>query len=196
MTKEKMIQMELRKADLAADDGEMTVSGYAAVFDQPAVMWHDPYSGIDYKESVGAHAFDKADMSNVVLRYNHNDSCEILARTSNGTLTLEVDEKGLRIQAKLANTTLGRDVYELIKRKDITQMSFAFTVAPDGDVYDNKTYTRYINNIDRVFDVSAVDLPAYEGTSIEAVARGVRSAAREYQEMADTRRRIALLTMN
>ena len=75
-------------------------------------------------------------------------------------------------------------------------MSFAFTVAPDGDVYDSKTYTRYINNIDRVFDVSAVDLPAYEGTSIEAVARGVRSAAREYQEMADTRRRIAILTMN
>lgn len=127
MTKEKTIQMELRKADLAADDEEMTVSGYAAVFDQPAVMWHDPYSGIDYKESIGAHAFDKADLSNVVLRYNHNDSCEILARTSNGTLTLEADEKGLHIRAKLANTTLGRDVYELIKRKDITQMSFAFT---------------------------------------------------------------------
>ena len=154
MTKEKTIQMELRKADLAADDEEMTVSGYAAVFDQPAVMWHDPYSGIDYKESIGAHAFDKADLSNVVLRYNHNDSCEILARTSNGTLTLDVDEKGLCIRAKLANTTLGRDVYELIKRKDITQMSFAFTVAKDEWNDDEEMPVRTIVAVERLYDVS------------------------------------------
>ena len=89
-----------------------------------------------------------------------------MARTRNNTLQLTIDEFGLFIRAELADTTTGNDLYKLIKRGDIDKMSFAFTVLED--TYDRESRTRAINKIDKLFDVAAVDLPAYDGTSINA----------------------------
>ena len=121
-TRKMAVDMEIRKADLDAQDENLTVTGYAVVFNKPAVMWHDPYDDTNYYEVIDEKALDEADLSDVVMRYNHNDSSEILARTSNQTLNLIKDDSGLKIIAQLANTSFGRDVYELIKRKDISQM--------------------------------------------------------------------------
>jgi HK97 family phage prohead protease len=163
----------------AANDDEMVVEGYAAVFDQPAVLWE--YDGVQYRETIARGAFDGADLKDVPFKYNHSDNVMIMARTRNKTLTLKVDDKGLAIRASLANTTQGRDLYELIKRGDIDKMSFAFVVQTDE--YDRATHTRTIKKFKRLYDVAAVDLPAYDQTSISA--RNYFDAQNEVEKTAD-----------
>ncbi len=158
---------EIRLAELrtAADPGEeMIVEGYALIFDQPTVLYE--YNGIKYKEVVARGALDGADLSDVPFKYNHSNDVMIMARTRNKTLELRVDDKGLAIRARLAPTTAGKDLYQLIKRGDIDKMSFAFTVTDDS--YDRETHTRTILKIKKLYDVAAVDMPAYEQTSISA----------------------------
>lgn len=160
--------MQLRAADNAGD--KMTVEGYAAVFDQRTMIWESDYSGWKYYEEIDPGAFNGADMSDVILRYNHSDSAMILARTKNGTLRLSVDDVGLKISADIAPTTGGKDIYQLIKRGDINQMSFAFIVKADQTTRDDKLKEeiRRITAFETIVDVSPVDFPAYDGTSISA----------------------------
>ena len=177
-------KMEYRMSDLAAvaDSKEMIVTGYAIVFDTPTVVYTDP-DGNQYKEVVRKGAIDVATkMDNVVMRYNHYDSEQILARTSNKTLQLEVDDKGLKITAAIAPTTFGKDIYALIQRRDVSGMSFAFVC--DSDSYDYDGLTRYINHIGLIRDVSAVDIPAYDDSSLEVLKRGMDNAAKEAAEKA------------
>lgn len=160
----------------------MIVEGYAAVFNQETVLWE--YDGIQYKEIIAPGAFDGCDMKDVPFRYNHNDNVMIMARTRNKTLTLTVDEKGLAIRAILAPTTAGRDLYTLIQRGDVSQMSFAFQV--QTDTYDRATHLRTIQKFKKLYDVAAVDIPAYDQTSIGVVeqysARNYFEAQREAEE--------------
>jgi len=149
-------------APAGGDDGKMIVEGYAAILESPTVLFKDGET--EYKEVIDRHAFDECDMADVVFRYNHASNIVTLARTCNDTLSLAVDKKGLHIRAELADVTLGRDLYTLIQRGDVSKMSFAFTVREDS--YDSKTHTRRILKVDRVVDVSAVDFPAYDDTSI------------------------------
>lgn len=160
--------MELRAADNI--EGKMTVEGYAAVFDQRTLIWESDYSGWKYFEEIDPSAFSGADMSDVILRYNHSDSAMILARTKNGTLQLSTDGVGLKISADIAPTTGGKDIYQLIKRGDINRMSFAFIVKTDQVNRDEKAKeeVRRITGFDTIIDVSPVDFPAYDGTSISA----------------------------
>lgn len=162
--------MEYRALDVKASGDEMHVEGYAAIFNERALIWESEYSGYKYFEVISPGAFDGADMSNVVMRYNHSDETPLLARTTNNTLILDVDQRGLHISATLADTTVGHDVYTLIKRGDITKMSFAFSVAKESaeEDRDAKTYTRNIQQFGTIFDVAPVNFPAYEGTSLEA----------------------------
>lgn len=164
---------EIRSAQLnsADEEGKLTVQGYAAVFDKPTLIWESEYSGYKYFERVDPKAFEGADMSDVCFKYNHGDTAMILARTRNKTLTLDTDEHGLSIRADIAQTSTGRDVYELIRRGDLDKMSFAFTVEKEQVEYDEKakTCTRSILKFDKIFDVSAVDVPAYDGTEISTV---------------------------
>lgn len=166
--------IELRNMDIRASNDEgkiLHIEGYAAVFDDKTLLWESPYSGIKYYEQISRNAIDgNTDMHDVILRYNHSDSALILARTSNSTLRLTTDEKGIKFDADIAPTTAGKDVYQLIKRGDISKMSFAFSVDKEDWDTDNvaKTQTRTINHIDKVMDVSPVDFPAYDGTSVEA----------------------------
>ena len=152
---------ETRKLDIQfrAEDNEdkMEIKGYAVVFNSP-----ETYT---YTEVISEHALDDADMSDVVLRYNHNDSFMVLARTRNKSLQLEKDEKGLMIDATLQNDiTEHRNIFNAIKSGLIDKQSFAFTV--DEDEYDYDTDTRTITKIGKLFDVSVVDQPFYNATDV------------------------------
>ena len=156
---------EIRKLDMqfrAVEDTEqMEIKGYAAVFNSPETY--------DYTEVIDEKAFDETDMSDVVLRYNHNDSFMVLARTRNKSLNLSVDEKGLMIDATLQDDiTDHRNIYNAIKSGLIDKQSFAFTI--DEDEYDYDTDTRTITKIGKLFDVSVVDQPFYNSTDV-SIAR-------------------------
>lgn len=157
---------EIRKLDLQfraeeTEDNKMEIKGYAAVFNSP-----ETYS---YTEVIDSKAFDEADMSDVVLRYNHNDSFMVLARTRNKSLDLSVDEKGLYMDARLQDDiTEHRNIFNAIKSGLIDKQSFAFTI--DEDEYDYDTDTRTITKIGKVYDVSVVDQPFYNATDV-SIAR-------------------------
>lgn len=156
--------MELRAV---GEDGKMTIEGYAIVFEQPATH---KFGGRSFTETIKRGALDKTDMKNVPLRYNHNDNVMVMARTKNKSLRLTVDEKGLLIQADLIDTQSNRDLYKGIQERLLDQMSFAFTVADKGDTwtFGEKETTREVKNIDKLYDVSVVDAPFYESTSVYA----------------------------
>ncbi len=180
-------RVEIRSVEIRAAEGgseELHVEGYAAVFNQRTLLWESPYSGTKYYEIIDPGAVDaRTDISDVILRYNHSDSALILARSSNGTLTVTPDATGLKISARIAPTTAGKDIYQLIKRGDITKMSFAFAVDKESWESDQeaKTETRTIQHIRTVRDVSPVDFPAYDGTSISARGGG-NSVVEELKE--------------
>lgn len=160
------MKKEIRKLDLQfraedTEDGKMEIKGYAAVFNSPETY--------GYTEVIADTAFNEADMSDVVLRYNHNDSFMVLARTRNKSLDLNVDEKGLFIDATLQDDiTDHKNIFNAIKSGLIDKQSFAFVV--DEDEYDYDTDTRTITKIAKVFDVSVVDQPFYNATDV-SVAR-------------------------
>ena len=156
------------------DDGTdgLIIEGYAAVYDDVADI-----CGM-FKETIARGAFDSADMRDVPLKYNHVDNVPILARTRNKSLTLIADDKGLRIRAELLDTTDGVDMYKRIKAGLIDKMSFAFSIAEDGDEWTRKDGGKFrtITKFDRIFDVSVVDMPAYENTSIFARSKEIADA--------------------
>lgn len=156
---------EFRAAD--GENGEMYLEGYAIVFDSSATHKMTNYT---FTETIQRGALDNCDMSDVPLRYNHRDSFLVLARTRNRSLELMVDDRGLKIRAKLIDTSTNRDIYQSVKEGLIDKMSFAFTVAPEGDswTYGDNSANRTVTNINKLYDVSLVDVPFYDSTSIYA----------------------------
>lgn len=156
-----------------AEDGKI-VEGYATVFNQPYELWS--YDGYTVVEQIDAHAFDETDMSDVIMQYNHEG--RVFARVSNDTLTLEADDVGLHIRADLGGTELGRQLYEEIDGGYTDKMSFGFRVKEDKrEVTEdhetgNITVLRTITKIEKLYDVSAVSLPANDATSISARSFG------------------------
>lgn len=150
----------------------MVIEGYAAVYNTKADI------GGYFVETIAQGAFDGADMRDVPLKYNHMDAVPILARTRNKSLTVTPDKKGLKVRAELLDTTDGVDMYKRIKAGLIDKMSFAFSVKEDGDVWTKKEGIRYrtITQFDKIFDVSVVDTPAYEDTSIFARSKELADA--------------------
>lgn len=152
---------EIRLAEMRAIENEekMIVEGYAATFDSVTDLgWT--------KEVIDRGAFDGCDMSDVCMKYNHSDELLIMARTRNGSLQLAVDDIGLKIRAELIDTTQNKDLYKMIQARLLTKMSFAFVV--EEEMMDYETDTRRIMKISKLFDVSVVDVPAYESTEIYA----------------------------
>lgn len=145
----------------AQENEPYTVRGYASTF-EPYVLFN--IDGVDYSERIEPTAFDAADMSDVIFQYNHEG--RVFARQSNGTLELGVDAHGLAIKADLSSTAASREIYEDIRTGLTNKMSFAFTV--DSDHYDGESHTRVIDRIAKVYDVSAVSIPANPGTDISA----------------------------
>ena len=156
-------KIELRK-DEAAESDKMIIEGYAAVFDSETLIGSEDWG---FYESIDKRAFEGANMKDVPLKYNHSDAVPILARTRNKSLDLSVDDKGLFIRAELLDTTDSIDMYKRIKAGLIDKMSFAFTVKEES-FRDDKIPHRKILRFDRIFDVSVVDTPAYDDTSIYA----------------------------
>ena len=140
------------------------VEGYASTFDKYKMMTID---GVDYYEQIDRHAFDEADMSDVVFLRDHEG--RVLARTKNGAIQLEIDEHGLHQKTDLGLTGASREMYEDIATGNYQQMSFSFVVAEDR--YDKETHTRLIEKVSKVFDISAVSFPANPFTEIGVSAR-------------------------
>lgn len=155
--------IELRKGE-GEDNGKMLIEGYAAVFESETLIGSEDWG---FYESIDRKAFEGANMKDVPLKYNHSDAVPILARTRNKSLALSVDDKGLFIRAELLDTQDCIDMYKRIKAGLIDKMSFAFTVK-ESNFKDGKIPRRKILRFDRIFDVSVVDTPAYEDTSIYA----------------------------
>ena len=155
------------------DQGEekRIVTGYASTFDEPYVLYDG--DGWKYLEVVDRGAFDNTDMSDVIMQYDHRG--RVFARTRNNTLTVTPDDKGLFIEADLGGTEIGRELYEEIRGGYTDRMSFGFTVNGEFEEYEKTEegvalYTRHITSVEKLYDVSAVSIPANDGTSIEADA--------------------------
>lgn len=185
-----------------ADDDSMVVRGYASTFNEPYMLYSD--DDVELWEVVDARAFDSADMSDVIMQYNHEG--RVFARNRNNTLRLTVDERGLFIEADLGGTEIGRGLYEEIRGGYTDKMSFGFRVGSDdwkSERRGNKTVeTRTITGVAKVYDVSAVSIPANDATSISvrSLADGVIERAQAErlaaQELELERTRIALRNKN
>ena len=152
------------------ESGEMIVEGYATTFNQPYLLYNqDKYS---VYEQIDARAFDSTDMNDVIMQYDHEG--RVFARNKNGTLQIMPDEHGLKIRANLGGTDIGRQLYQEIKGGYTDKMSFGFTVAKDErtETADKETgeirIDRTITEIRKLYDVSAVSLPANDATEISA----------------------------
>lgn len=162
--------LECRKAE-NEEEQSFIVEGYASTFNDPYLMGEN--DEIRVLEQVDRNAFDKCDMSDVIFQYDHQG--RVFARLSNNTLRVSTDEHGLRIWADLGGTEEGRKLYDEIRKGYTTRMSFCFIVRGDSEearkAEDGKTeYIRTITDISKLYDVSAVSIPANDGTEISARA--------------------------
>ena len=155
---------------MEGDDDKMHIEGKAVAFNSPETYYGET-------EVISEHALDDADMSDVVLRYNHNDSQYTLARTRNKSLRLEVRDDGLYFEADLIPTTTNKDAYLMVKEGLLDKCSFAFTIEEDD--YDKKNHLTTIKKIGRLFDVALVDFPYYNDTSVQARSLDTREAMLE-----------------
>lgn len=143
-------------------DSAYYIEGYATTFTQPYLLYE--YEGNKYFEVIDRNAIDGADVSDVIMQYDH--AGRVLARNSNGTLGIAPDNHGLFIYADLSKSEAARTMYEEITNQLVTKMSWAFTISDDD--YDRDTRTRLIKRIKKVYDVSAVSIPANNDTNISA----------------------------
>ena len=151
----------------ADGDEERIVTGYASTFDEPYTL----FSGVGYefREVVDKGAFDKTDMADVIFQYNHEG--RVFARTKNNTLDVKPDDKGLFITANLGGTEIGRELFDEIRGGYTDKMSFGFTVTDEAEEREKTDsgvtiYTRHIKAVGKLYDVSAVSIPANDATSI------------------------------
>ncbi len=161
------------------------VEGYATTFGKPYLLYEFE-DGTKFYERIDAHALDGADMGDVIMQYDHEG--RVFARCSNKTLILEADEKGLLVAADLGKTDLARGLYQDIEAGMITKMSWAFVVTEDS--YDKATRTRTILKVGKVYDVSAVSIPANGDTEISARDFARASYERERRESLQRRARL------
>jgi len=182
--------MEIR----SADEGGMFVEGYATTYNQPYQLWRD--KDMTVNEQVDPHAFDETDMTDVIMQYDHEG--RVFARIANGTLELTSDEHGLKVVANLGGTAIGRQLYEEIQGGYTNKMSFGFTVTGEQkkttkDADGHVTILRTITKIGKLYDVSAVSLPANDATEISSRTIGdglIAEAMKEVQAEEERQRRI------
>lgn len=184
---------------------EKTVSGYATTFNQPYELYRVAFDGMIYivNEQVDGGAFSDTPLDDVIMQYDHEG--RVFARTSNSTLELDPDEHGLHIRANLGGTELGRQLYEEIEGGYTTKMSFGFKVGKDRreetEERDEETgittvtVLRTILEVSRLYDVSAVSLPANDATSISARSwcdGVIAELSEEFRKREDQRKRIRI----
>ena len=170
-------------------DSENEVMGYATTFGEPYTLYE--FDGVKYSEKIERTALDGADMSDVIMQYDHYG--KVLARQSNGTLIVEPDERGLFIAADLSKSQASKEMYSEIRSGLVNKMSWAFTVAEDD--YSKETRTRIIKRIGKVYDVSAVSIPANNDTEIAARSYFDGVIEAEKQELLERKKRIRKLKL-
>ena len=185
----KIKEVRLKEVRAIGDEesDRMIVEGYAIVFDEPSDLG-------GYTEIIERGALDNCDMTDVCMKYNHEDTVLIMARTRNRSLQLSVDDHGLRVYAELIDTTSNRDIYKSIRSGLLDKMSFAFIVSDaNWDTVDGKD-TRRISGIAKLFDVSVVDVPAYDQTEIYARSKEVAEKEQEeYHKLQFEKEKLLLL---
>lgn len=164
------MQIRALEGEEAPEEGRI-VTGYASTFDTPYKLFEG--DGWAYWEVVDRNAFDETDMTDVIMQYDHHG--RVFARTKNNTLEVAPNDIGLHIRADLGGTELGRELYDEIRGGYTDKMSFGFTVVgemEESEKDDNgfRIYTRHITKVGKLYDVSAVSIPANDTTSIEADA--------------------------
>ena len=172
------MKLEVRDIE-GAEEERKVVSGYASTFEEPYMLFSG--EGWEYWEVVDRSAFDNTDMSDVIMQYDHQG--RVFARTRNNTLEVRPDDEGLFIEADLGGTEIGRELYEEIRGGYTDKMSFGFTVNGESEDREKDAngimkFTRRITSIGKLYDVSAVSIPANDGTSIgaDAVQRSLDAA--------------------
>ena len=165
-------------------DSDFYVEGYATTFNKPYELYE--YDGIKYYEEIDRHALDGADMSDIIMQYDHQG--KVLARLSNGTLGVEANDNGLFMFADLSKSRAAQDMFEEIDNGLITKMSWAFRVTEDA--YDRDTHTRKILKVAKVYDVSAVSIPANGDTEISARSYFNGVIEREQRESLERRKQL------
>lgn len=173
--------MKLEVREITDSEDEMIVTGYASTFEEPYKLFDG--EGWEYWEVVDRGAFDDTDMSDVIFQYDHRG--RVFARTRNKTLEVKPDDEGLFIQADLGGTAIGRELYEEIRKGYTDRMSFGFTVTGESEEREKDEngivkFTRRITQVGKLYDVSAVSIPANDGTSI-----GADAVTRSLADMSD-----------
>ena len=177
----------------SSDGDALILRGTPIVFDTPTVICE--YDGIEYKEIIARGALDDCDMSDFILNRNHgqNDST-VFARTRNNSLKYTISDRGLDIEAALdGEDERHRNLHRDVQKKRVDKMSFSFVVREAK--YDNVTHTRTITKVKKLYDVSAVDFPAYNDTSISARSFFAEEHTRELAALERARRRKKLLAL-
>jgi len=171
---------ETRLADvtLHEEDNKMILEGYAITFNNETLIGDEEYGFI---EEIDSRALSETKMKDVPMKYNHMDSFLILARTRNKSLSLSVDSVGLKVRAELLDTNTNLDIYKMVRSGLLDKMSFAFTVDEQVWNREGRVPKRTITKIERLYDVSVVDTPAYDSTSI--YARSLESMELELKAM-------------
>lgn len=171
------MKIEVREVQNPDGDEKRIVTGYASTFEQPYLLFGG--EGWEYWEVVDRGAFDETDMTDVIMQYDHRG--RVFARTRNNTLEVTTDDEGLFIEADLGGTEIGRELYEEIRGGYTDRMSFGFTV--DGELEEKEKdengvmkYTRHITKVGKLYDVSAVSIPANDTTQISATERSLAEA--------------------
>ncbi len=176
---ERRFDFEARAVQIEGQPDELWVEGYAARFNSPTVLFE--LDGMEYKEQIASDAFIEAKMDDVIFNYNHQG--RVMARTRNKTLQVNTDERGLFIRARLDGTEEGQSLYRDIQNGYIDRMSFRFTIKAEAFDSENRTWT--VLRVKRLYDVSAVDIPAYDDTSISARMADAEADARQRQQELD-----------
>ena len=163
---------------------EFTVEGYATTFDEPYYLYRIDEDIVVY-EQISSKAFENADMSDVIMQYDHEG--HVYARLSNDTMKLSFDEHGLKVEANLSKTTIGRQLQEEIDGGYTTKMSWGFSIVPNSDTVELieevdgvRKYLRTITEVEKIYDVSAVSLPANDMTEISS--RGLNGLIQELEK--------------
>lgn len=182
--------------DQDSAEERMIVNGYASTFNEPYTLYED--DDLIYREQVDSSAFDNTDMGDVIMQYNHEG--RVFARISNNTLRVQPDDQGLFIEADLGGTELGRQLFEEIAGGYTDKMSFGFIVDKDEELRTEAAdgrvdILRTITGISKLFDVSAVSIPANDATSIavrnltDGVIERIRAERLEAERIETERRR-------
>lgn len=183
-------ETRIAEVRLEKTEDKMILEGYAIIYDEPTLIGDETYGFI---ESISKDAITDAAIKDVPMKYNHMDSFLIIARTKNGSLTLTSDDVGLKVRAELLDTQSNQDIFKMVKSGLLDKMSFAFVVSEQEWDQNGDIPKRYIRKIERLYDVSIVDTPAYDKTSIYARSLEAMDLELKTMELEERKRQVELV---